>query len=998
VTGSLWPVELRLENATNPLGLETARPRFSWQLVAAATDARDLTQSAYRLIVGESEGAVRAQRDLLWDSGEVAAQATLGIDYDGPPLVARTRYWWTVRTWDQDHEPSDWSAPAWWEMGLNPSDWQARWIGAPLHSSEPRLEGCPRIWTTAAARHATFSKTFNLPAGSRVLSAQLAGSDVSISLNGERVTVGADVRERLRFGQNVITVGASAPDGLPGGMVLRLLITLADQMPLTIETDDTWLVDDTRQRAVRLGRYGDPPWGRDPVTWRPSPLFRTPFKLDKPLHRARLYASALGVYELHLNGQRVGRDVLAPGWTDYPSRVPYQAYDVTDLVQQGDNVVAAIVGDGWYSGYLGFMGPCRYGSQPLLIAQLEVEHADGSRTVIATNDTWRTSAGEIIYSDQQMGETVDARAHRDGWDSPGVDDADWQAVSVHAPRTRVEAEIAPRMAVQMDLAPVAVSEPAPGTFIFDLGQIIVGWARLTARGERGRRIILRFAEVLNPDGTLYTANLRSAQCTDEFILRGGPQAEVFEPRFTHHGFRYVEVTGYPGTPTLDALTGRVVFARMPLSGSFECSNPLLNRLQENIQWGQRGNFLSVPTDCPQRDERLGWTGDAQVFCATAAYNMDVQQFMGKWLVDAMDAQLPSGAITHFAPIPADTGRHNTGGAAGWADAIVVVPWTLYWIYGDRRILQTCYAACARWIEFMAVTSTDLIRPAEGFGDWLSIDAETPKDLIGTAYFAYSAGLMSRIAEVLGRTADARHYADLSARVRQAFRQRFVRGGGRVEGETQTAYVLALYTGMLEPEEEKQAAEHLLKDIEYRNCHLSTGFLGTPWLLPVLTQTDHLDAAYRLLMQETQPSWLFPVKHGATTMWERWDSWSDGKGFHSPFTTEGLRTVNMNSFNHYAYGCVGDWLYRTVAGIECLAPGYERIRIRPRPGGDLTWVRASYDSVRGPIRCSWRRDDERLLVDVEIPPNTTAEITLPGCAPTTIGSGRYEFAAALARCV
>jgi alpha-L-rhamnosidase len=524
----------------------------------------------------------------------------------------------------------------------------------------------------------------------------------------------------------------------------------------------------------------------------------------------------------------------------------------------------------------------------------------------------------------------------------------------------------------------------------------VGWVRLKVQGERGRKVVLRFAEVLNPDGTLYTENLRSAQATDEYILRGDAQPEVFEPRFTHHGFRYVEVTGYPGRPSLDSIIGCVVYATMPLTGSFECSNSELNRLQQNIQWGQRGNFLSVPTDCPQRDERLGWTGDAQVFCATAGFNMDVQGFLTKWMLDVMDAQLASGAITHYAPNPPDSPRPDAGGAAGWADAVVIVPWTLYQIYGDTAILEQTYDACARWIAYMERDSTDLIRPAEGFGDWLSITAETPKDLIGTAYFAYSAGLMSEISTVIGRADDARHYADLSSRVREAFRGRFVRGGGRIEGDTQTGYVLALFTGMLDEDERPLAAERLAQDILERNVHLSTGFLGTPWLMPALTDNGQLDLAFRLLLQDTMPSWLYPIRHGATTMWERWDSWTESQGPVRLHITPG-RAGRMNSFNHYAYGCVGDWLYRVVGGIECAAAGYAKVRIQPIPGGGITWAKCAYESVRGRIACDWSVEDGRLRVAVEIPANVTAEVRLPqreGKAVHHVGSGRHDFDVAL----
>jgi alpha-L-rhamnosidase len=997
----LKPIDLRVENATTPLGLDEPRPRLSWRL-AADPDAHDVRQTAYRLQVADSEHALADGQPLTWDSQEVRSRESVGIDYAGPTLSPRRRYFWRVRVTDQDGQQGPWSDPSWWEMGLgDAAAWQACWIGQPpLHAIEPRLEGCSRIWAAGAANRAAFRHAFDVPAGARILSCGLAGGGerALVWLNGQRITLGEDAAAHVRFGRNVIAVESSAP------CVLRMLIASTDRPPLTLETNDTWLAhsdpqgdwrspdydDATWRRAERVGRYGDPPWGREPAANRPSPFLRKAFDLTAAITRARLYISALGVYEAHLNGQRVGDDVLMPGWTDYFLRVPYQVYDVTDLLRPGGNVLGAILGDGWYAGYLGFMGPARYGQQPLLIAQLEIDHADGSRTVVTSDDSWQCSTAEIVYSDQQMGETIDARLRQDGWDTLAFAAERWTRAAVHEPTTRLEAEVAPRMAVQIDLQPISLAERRAGAFVFDLDQNLVGWVRLTAKGERGHKIIVRFAEVLNPDGTLHTANLRSAQVTDEFILRGDPDGEVFEPRFTHHGFRYVEVTNYPGTPDLNTLVGRVVYARLPVTGTFECSNPLINRLQENIQWGQRGNFLSVPTDCPQRDERLGWTGDAQVFCATAIYNMDVQRFMAKWLVDLMDAQLPSGAVTHYAPVPRDTPRHGSGGACGWADAMVIVPWTLYWWYGDRRVLDQCYAGCVAWVDFMERTSQGLIRPDEGFGDWLSIDADTPKDLIGTAYFAYSARLLSRIADVLGKADEAQHYAQLADRVRAAFRDRFVRGGGHVEGETQTSYVLALYTGMLEPDEEPRAAEHLIEDIEYRNGHLSTGFLGTPWLLPALSRTGHEDTAFRLLLQDTMPSWLFPVKNGATTMWERWDGWSEGKGFHSPSTTEGVRTHNMNSFNHYAYGCVGDWLYGRVAGVECLAPGFARVRVRPRPGGDLTWVRASYASVRGTIGCDWRLDEDAFRLEVQIPPNVTAEVCLPDGQSYEVGSGHHQF--------
>ncbi len=754
----------------------------------------------------------------------------------------------------------------------------------------------------------------------------------------------------------------------------------------------------------------------------PSPYLRKGFSLYKPVSRARLYATARGVYELYLNGSRVGDDVLAPGWTDYDQRVQYQTYDVTPLLAEGQNALGAVLGDGWFAGFVGFDPKHRgalYGPRPQLLAQLNVEYEDGTTESLATDGSWRCSTGPILYSDLLVGESYDARREMPGWAEPGLDDSGWYGVEVEEiGDTNLVAQPDEGIRVTEELEAKTVTEPESGPYVFDLGRNMVGWVRLKVEGEAGTEVTLRHAEALNPDGTIYTENLRSARQVDTYILKGDGE-EVYEPRFTFHGFRYVEVTGYPGELPLGAVTGRVVHSATPSSGSFECSSPMVSRLQENIVWGQRGNFLSIPTDCPQRDERLGWTGDAQVFVRTASFNMDVAAFFGKWMVDVEDAQSPEGAFPDVAPLLRGSGLIDLRwGAPAWGDAGVIVPWTIYRTYDDTRIVERHYSAMTRWMEYLREANPDLVRKnrmGNNYGDWLSPKGDlTPKDLLATAYWAYDAGLMAEMAGAIGRHDDAREYRDLNENIKAAFEEAYVSPDGRIQGDTQTCYLLALHMELLPEDLRSAAAEHLVRSIEREDWHLSTGFAGVGYLCPVLTEAGYADVAYRLLENETYPSWGYTVKNGATTIWERWDGWTEENGFQSP---------NMNSFNHYSLGSVGEWLYRYVAGID-LDPhgvGYERILIRPRPGGSLTHARAEYDSVRGRISSSWKVEDDRFVLEVLIPPNTTANVHVPstddvseggrpvdeaeGVEPLgvdggetvlSVGSGRYEFAGRMAR--
>ncbi len=695
----------------------------------------------------------------------------------------------------------------------------------------------------------------------------------------------------------------------------------------------------------------------------PSAFLRKTASLRKTVRQARLYASALGVYEFYINGNRVGRDIFSPGWTDYNKRVQYQTYDVTSLLHQGRNGFGIILGDGWYSGFVGLGGRNRYGNMPVAMGQLEVQYTDGSQETIRTDASWKVTTGPLVQSDMLMGETYDARKEIPDWNRAALDDSRWQAVAVKKVSVPLVAACDAPVRKTQELKPRAVSEPAPGHFVFDLGQNMVGWARLRVKGAPGEQVTLRFAEILNPDGTIYTTNLRGAKCTDQYTLKGGAE-EVYEPRFTFHGFRYIELAGYPGKPALDAVTGIVIHSDTPPSGSFTCSDPLINQLQSNIRWGQRGNFLSIPTDCPQRDERLGWMGDAQIFVRTSTFNMDVSRFFAKWMVDVEDAQRPDGAFTDVSPFVA-----AGAGTAAWGDAGVICPWTIYQVYGDRRILERHYAAGARWIDYLKAKSNDLLRPAEGYGDWLSIQADTPKDVLATAYFGCSTRIMAKMAGVLGKTEDAAKYEALFQQIKTAFNKAYVAADGRIKGNTQTCYVLAISFDLLPEDKLAAAAKYLVADIESKEGHLSTGFVGVGHLMPTLTQAGYLNVAYRLLGQDTFPSWLYSIKQGATTIWERWDGWTKEKGFQDP---------GMNSFNHYSLGSVGEWMYDTVAGIglDPRKPAFKHIVFRPSPGGGLTFAKAEYQSMHGRIVSDWKIVNSELLLKLSVPANTTATLLLP----------------------
>jgi alpha-L-rhamnosidase len=717
-----------------------------------------------------------------------------------------------------------------------------------------------------------------------------------------------------------------------------------------------------------------PTWEENPKKSEPSPYLRKEFTLGKSIRKARLYISSHGLYQVEINGSRVGGQEFTPGWTSYDTRLQYQTYDITTLLKQNQNAIGIVLGDGWFRGNLGWIdGRNNWGEKLAAIAEIRVEYTDGTSVILATDESWKAATGPILESDIYNGELYDAGKELTGWSQVGYDDSKWTGTEkIDVSKEKLIAPEGPPVKIVNTLEPLSIEKREEG-WLVDMGQNMVGWIRIKASGKRGDKIILRHAEVLDKEGNMYYDNLRAAKCTNTFILKGGTE-ESLEPHFTFQGFRYVMVSGYPGELTADKIRGLVIHSAMEPSGTFECSEPLINQLQHNIVWGLKGNFLDVPTDCPQRDERLGWTGDAQVFAPTACFNMNAATFYRKWLKDLAADQREDGAIPHVVP-----DILGGMGATGWADAGVVIPWVVYLDYGDLTVLESQYESMKAWIGYMKERAgEDLIWTGDAhFGDWLAfastrsdyMGAYTLKDLIATAYYSYSSSIVAKTAAILGHEQEARYYAQLSEQIKKAFNDEFVTPNGRLVANTQTAYTLALAFDMLDEETAQKSAAYLAGEVEQFK-HITTGFLGTPLISLTLTDIGRNDLAYLLLNRKDYPSWLYPVTMGATTIWERWDGQKPDYSFQDK---------GMNSFNHYAYGAIGKWMYQVVAGIgiDEQHPGYKHIIIKPMPGGGLTYARATHQSMYGTIVSGWKLDGEQLTLEVEIPANTSATIHIPG---------------------
>jgi alpha-L-rhamnosidase len=748
---------------------------------------------------------------------------------------------------------------------------------------------------------------------------------------------------------------------------------------------------DWRARWITDDRTFTPPGtNAGPLHTRGAVQFRKEFSVEKPIRKATVYVTGLGLYELRLNGDRVGDHLLAPEWTSYSKRIQYQASDVTKLLRRGRNAIGASVGEGWYLGRLMGIPGNAYGNDQRFLLQLEIEHTDGSKNTVFTDDSWRsTTDGPIRASGIYDGETYDARRDEPGWDKAGFAHATWRTVRPVEPGPgRLVWQPNEPIRVMQELKPIRLAEPKPGVFVFDFGQNMVGWCRLRVNEPAGTTLTLRHAEMINDDGTVYTANLRGAPQIDRFTTRGGG-TEIFEPHFTYHGFRYLEITGLTQRPKLDSAVGRVFYSSSPPAGLFECSNPSLNQLMRNILWTERANLMSSPNDCPQRDERFGWMGDIQAFAQTGMFNFDLAAFFTKWVPDIRDDQADDGRFPDFAPHP---GNPNAAfcGAPAWADAGVIVPWRAFLNYGDQRLLADHFDAARRWVEYIRQLNPDLIwlkGRNNDYNDWLNGDwirqkdwpakgASVPNEVFATAFFAHSAELVAQMAGVLGKSDEQRRYAELAAAIKQAFNQKFVDADARILGDTQGGYALALNFNLLPEKLRPSVARHLVENIHKYGDHLSTGIQTTHRAMLELTRYGYQDLAWQILTNRTFPSWFYMIDNGATTIWERWDGYVKGRGFQD---------AGMNSFNHWAFGAVGEWIWRNVGGLnpDETAPGYAHFSIRPRRCPGVTWSKVKFDSIRGPIAIDWRVKKGKFYLTLQVPPSSSATVYLPTREPEQV---------------
>jgi len=1002
--GRVWT-----ERVERPLGVEVSRPRLSWALTGGG---RGAGQSAYRVTAASTRKRLEAGAADLWDSGRVPSDRCFEIAYDGEVLHSGQRVWWRVQVWDVAGRAAAESAASWFEMGLlDPSDWQGEWLDIEDPEERADRQAVSWIWSDAAPLAAgpqQFRCRVELRAAAAAAELLVAAKDdlLGVWIDGKPIALPAQVfwGTMLRLplpveaGVHVVAVQAKAEIGgfLPAtaGAVAALVKVRETGGDIRRLTGADWRASSSAPPGWQALEFDDGSWPRaapasirpcDPRPPRAAQWARREFNIAKPLARARLYATALGAYEIHINGQRLGTARLAPEISVATDHVLYQCHDATPLLKQGDNDLTALIGDGWYASAFTWDN-ARYSfddSPRRFLAQLVLEYEDGGREIIATDSGWRLAASAVRSSEIYNGEDYDARAESCACVQPGqhVAASPWRPAAMGAaPKTRLVAQIGPPIRALQSLTARRITRPRRGAYVFDFGQNFAGWCRLRAQGPAGTVVRLRFAEILRADGEVDQANLRGARATDTYTLRGDPAVETYEPHFTYHGFRYVEVTGFPGRPGLDSLEGLVAHTDARQTGTLSLENPLAQQIWHNALWSQRSNFFGVPTDCPQRDERMGWMGDIQVFLDAAAFNMDVDAFIRRFMAEVRAGQTPDGAFPIVTPQPRVFPEMVT---AGWSDAGVILPWTLYRRYGDTAVIEENWLPMQRWLDFVSQANPDFIwrrRRGLDLGDWLSVDAKSPSDettpkvLVATAFWARCASLMAEMAAAIGHAGDAARYARMRANIGQAFAREFVQTDGRVGNDSQTGYSLALRFGLVPQALRGAAADRLAAGIERRGTRLSTGFLGTPYLLDALAENGHGKLAVSLLLQTKYPSWGYMIGKGATTMWERWNG--------------DVGDVAMNSYNHYAFGAVVGFMYRRLAGIAEAEPGFRRITVDPIFDPRIGRVRARYDSCLGPIATEIRGDRHGLTqLALELPANSAAEVRLPGRPHDWLEGGR-----------
>lgn len=1026
----LQVVSLRCEQLTDPLGIDADAPRLNWNL---ESDQRAQVQSAYRILVASSRELLDQGRGDLWDSGKVGSDQCVQIAYAGKPLASHAQCWWKVRVWDRDGRESSWSKPARWSMGiLNPADWRgAEWIGldeigqpADKQAFDKAKwvwfeEGRPDKSAPVATRY--FRRAVELPEGATLESAVCniaADNEFILFVNGHKIDDGgmsvveAPVVEFLKPGANVIAVQAEnvGENPNPAGLLAQLEIVLQNGKTIDVGTDAAWKsadaidgggwlrpgFDDSQWKpAMELGPYGTEPWagiGKEEVAPIPARMLRKEFQPAGNVKRATAYISGLGSSELYLNGEKVGDDVLSPALTEYNKRAFYVTHDVTGMVKQGKNAVGAWLGNGRYRApRIGSPTATRTYGLPKLLFLLHIEYADGSVDNVVSNTSWKlTCDGPIRANCEYDGETYDARMELDGWSTAGYDDSAWQnARTVDAPGGVISAQMMEPIKVVKTLKPIGRTNPTPGMYIFDMGQNMVGWCQIKIKAPAGTTIQLRHAETVKDDGTLYLDNIRGAKVTDRYTCRGGG-TETYEPRFTYHGFRFVEVTGWPGEPPMDAIEGRVVNDAVQKTGTFACSNDVLNNIYRNITWGVLGNYRSIPTDCPQRDERQGWLGDRSEESRGEAYMNDTSALYAKWVCDMHDAQKESGSVSDVCPSYWPLYNDNVT----WPSSFVIIPNMLYEQFGDIRVIERHYDGFKKWIEHMTGYLKDDIMPKDNYGDWCVPPEEqhlihskdplrqTPKELLATSYFHHDLKLMAKYAGLLGKPGDKADFLALAGRLKKAFNEKFLDKDKGVYGNgSETSQVLPLAYDMVPEEYREPVFNHLVNKIMVEgNGHIGTGLIGGQWLNRVLSDNGRPDISYTIASQTDYPSWGYMIKKGATTIWELWNG----------------DTANpaMNSHNHVML--VGDlaiWMYEYLAGIRPdleKAVAFKRITLEPTPVEGLHSVKATYQSQMGLIASEWKRDGGSFQWKFTIPANTVATVYVPAGDPALVTENGKPF--------
>lgn len=1026
VAGLDAPARLRCDYLVNPCGIDAIPPRLSWEF---RDDRRNAAQSAYQIVAASSPEHL--DRPDLWDSGRIASGETMHIAYGGPAPASAQRIHWRVRTWDGAGIASPWSEPAQFTMGLlHPGDWTAHWIGIPgagtpgtrahngYHSDLAPTPDAPK-WVTIdlgqprpidgvtlfPARPHDWIRDepgFLFPLRYRIEASRTpdfaAAEVVADRTTADQPSPGASPVE-LRFppteARYVRLTATHLRDraGRDFGLALAEMQVnsggenIARGAPASaldsIEHND-WSTSNLTDGDTTSHKGTPPDRG-------PCPMFRGEFIAADAPARALLFITARGLYDCRVNGERVGDHQLAPEWTDYAQRIQYQAYDITERVRRGGNAIAVTLGHGWYAGRIGLFSAEMYGSQLSLLAQVRLEMPDGSVRTIGSDGSWKASNdGPIRRSDMLDGEAHDARRRMPGWDRPGFDDSAWMPVRlIDPPGAALVAQPNEPIRATRELRPVSISEPSPGVFVVDLGQNMPGWVRLRTSGPAGTEVNIRHAEALTDDGRAYTANLRSAGQRDTFILAGRGE-EVFEPRFVYHGFRFAEITGLATPPTPDSITGIVVHSDSPSAGEFQCSDPTINQLMRNILWTQHANMMSVPTDCPQRDERLGWMGDAQIFAPTGCMNLDMAAFWSKWARDVRDAQDDQGRYSDVSPNPVkDRGQFMA--APGWGDAGVIVPWCAWTRYADDHLAREHLPSALAWIDYVRRHSPEGIWTTgrgNDYGDWLNSDTlrldglprvsgELSKEAFATACHARSARLLADLASAAGDAEAASTLRSYGDGIAAAWAAKYIGPDGNIEGETQAGYALALHWDLAPAALRPRLVERLLDAVAAYDGHLSTGFQSTLPLMEELVAAGRADMAYALIQQRSPPSWAYMIEQGATTIWERWDGYVRGRGFQDP---------GMNSLNHFAFGSVGEWVWRHIGGISPLEPGFRRIAIAPTPGGGISSARASHRCILGEIRTAWEVREGFFTLEATIPPGAIAEVSIPARRPDGIEEG------------